>query len=202
MTESAEHVQYLNEIINYVRVTYPFISESNYCIERPGFDLPPQLSNNYRPDFYCESDGHIIIGEAKTANDIDNLHTIGQFEAYVLRCESSVVNEDYLAHIIYVVPNECQRQAQNLLKKKLKEIGNLEIDLQVKSPITLLSKNKGSMSQAHVGIIVRREPPFETKIEAFDYQKKAFEFIKDLEYSAIFHEQGLGKTKIAMDLLA
>ena len=25
--------------------------------------------------------------------------------------------------------------------------------------------------------------------------------IKDLEYSAIFHEQGLGKTKIAIDLL-
>ena len=41
----------------------------------------------------------------------------------------------------------------------------------------------------------------EAKLKAFDYQKKAFETVKDLEYAAIFHEQGLGKTKIAVDLL-
>lgn len=39
------------------------------------------------------------------------------------------------------------------------------------------------------------------KHEAFPYQKEAFEAIKDLPYSAIFHEQGLGKTKIAIDLM-
>lgn len=36
---------------------------------------------------------------------------------------------------------------------------------------------------------------------AFPYQVQAFLTIKDLKYSAIFHEQGLGKTKIAIDLL-
>lgn len=36
--------------------------------------------------------------------------------------------------------------------------------------------------------------------DAFIYQQVAFEAVKDLEYSAIFHEQGLGKTKIAIDL--
>jgi len=35
----------------------------------------------------------------------------------------------------------------------------------------------------------------------FPYQEHAFKAIKDLEYSAILHEQGLGKTKIALDLL-
>lgn len=39
------------------------------------------------------------------------------------------------------------------------------------------------------------------KKEAFPYQKEAFDSIKDLDYSAIFHEQGLGKTKIAIDLM-
>ena len=38
--------------------------------------------------------------------------------------------------------------------------------------------------------------------EAFPYQQDAFEAIKDLEYAAIFHEQGLGKTKIAIDLMS
>ena len=37
-------------------------------------------------------------------------------------------------------------------------------------------------------------------MDAFPYQYEAFNAIKDLEYSAIFHEQGLGKTKIAIDL--
>ena len=37
--------------------------------------------------------------------------------------------------------------------------------------------------------------------EAFKYQKEAVDAIKDLEYGAIFHEQGLGKTKIAIDIL-
>ena len=36
--------------------------------------------------------------------------------------------------------------------------------------------------------------------KAFPYQVEAFNAVKDLPYSAIFHEQGLGKTKIAIDL--
>ena len=46
-----------------------------------------------------------------------------------------------------------------------------------------------------------KEPSLLAKYEAFPYQKEAFEAVKDLEYAAIFHEQGLGKTKIAIDLL-
>lgn len=42
---------------------------------------------------------------------------------------------------------------------------------------------------------------FDLKHSAFDYQKEAVDAIKDLEYAAIFHEQGLGKTKIAIDLM-
>lgn len=39
------------------------------------------------------------------------------------------------------------------------------------------------------------------KLIAFPYQHEAFLAIKDKPYAAIFHEQGLGKTKIAIDLL-
>ncbi len=42
---------------------------------------------------------------------------------------------------------------------------------------------------------------YSAKHEAFPYQHEAFEEIKDKDYAAIFHEQGLGKTKIAIDLL-
>ena len=39
------------------------------------------------------------------------------------------------------------------------------------------------------------------KHEAFKYQHEAFLELKDKDYAAVFHEQGLGKTKIAIDLL-
>lgn len=42
---------------------------------------------------------------------------------------------------------------------------------------------------------------YSAKKSAFDYQYQAFLEIKDLDYSAVFHEQGLGKTKIAIDLM-
>ena len=50
-------------------------------------------------------------------------------------------------------------------------------------------------------IQLKKEPNLQAKLTAFPYQQDAFEAVKDLEYAAIFHEQGLGKTKIAIDLL-
>lgn len=39
------------------------------------------------------------------------------------------------------------------------------------------------------------------KFKAFSYQEEAVNFMKNKAYGAIFHEQGLGKTKIAIDLI-
>ena len=47
---------------------------------------------------------------------------------------------------------------------------------------------------------VRRSPNLGAKTTPFPHQLDAFRAIKDLQYAAIFHEQGLGKTKIALDL--
>ena len=49
---------------------------------------------------------------------------------------------------------------------------------------------------------LKREPDLTLKHEAFGYQLAAVNAVKDLEYAAIFHEQGLGKTKVAIDLIA
>ncbi len=51
------------------------------------------------------------------------------------------------------------------------------------------------------GFKLLREPNLDARLAAFDYQQEAVEQIKSLEYGAIFHEQGLGKTKIAIDVL-
>ena len=49
--------------------------------------------------------------------------------------------------------------------------------------------------------LIRQLPTLSLKKDAFPFQKDAFNLIKDKEYFAIFHEQGLGKTKIAIDLV-
>jgi SNF2 family DNA or RNA helicase len=43
-------------------------------------------------------------------------------------------------------------------------------------------------------------PAIHAKHDAFPFQMEAFQALKGLEYGAIFHEQGLGKTKIGIDL--
>lgn len=47
---------------------------------------------------------------------------------------------------------------------------------------------------------VTRAPSLAAKHEGFGYQVAAVEAIRNLDYSAVFHEQGLGKTKIGIDL--
>jgi SNF2 family DNA or RNA helicase len=50
-------------------------------------------------------------------------------------------------------------------------------------------------------ILLKHEPKLTSKHQSFPYQHDAIMALRDLEYGAIFHEQGLGKTKIAIDLL-
>lgn len=47
---------------------------------------------------------------------------------------------------------------------------------------------------------LRKSPILNLKKNAYPFQQEAFDQIKNNEYFAIFHEQGLGKTKIAIDL--
>lgn len=47
---------------------------------------------------------------------------------------------------------------------------------------------------------VQRAANLEAKRAAFPHQLEALEAIKDLPFAAVFHEQGLGKTKIGLDL--
>ena len=50
-------------------------------------------------------------------------------------------------------------------------------------------------------INLKKEPCLDAKHQSFAYQIKALKAIQDAEYAAVFHEQGLGKSKIAIDLM-
>lgn len=51
-----------------------------------------------------------------------------------------------------------------------------------------------------MSIIAPREPDLTPKNAGFVYQVQAVKATRDLPFAAIFHEQGLGKTKIGLDL--
>ena len=50
-------------------------------------------------------------------------------------------------------------------------------------------------------IKLKREPRLAVKHDAIEYQAEAVKEIREREYAAIFHEQGLGKSKIGIDLI-
>jgi len=52
-----------------------------------------------------------------------------------------------------------------------------------------------------MGLVLRKPPALSAKHEAYPYQLDAVRAIQSMPYAAIFHEQGLGKTKIAVDLM-
>src|SRR3954470_14080832 len=51
-----------------------------------------------------------------------------------------------------------------------------------------------------MSIKAAREPDLSAKRAGFVYQVQAVDATKDLPFAALFHEQGLGKTKIGIDL--
>lgn len=50
-------------------------------------------------------------------------------------------------------------------------------------------------------IKLKKEPLYTQKKSAFDFQIKAEDFVSAKDYAGIFYEQGLGKTKIALDVI-
>jgi SNF2 family DNA or RNA helicase len=55
-------------------------------------------------------------------------------------------------------------------------------------------------SEAHPRLKRQKDLNFEARFDAFAYQLQAVEAVKKLPFAALFHEQGLGKTKIGIDL--
>lgn len=49
-------------------------------------------------------------------------------------------------------------------------------------------------------LVLKKEPRLDARRQAYLYQIQAVEAVRGLEYAALFHEQGLGKTKIGIDL--
>lgn len=87
MGESAQHFQLVNLIIDEV---VSVVGETNRCFvmsdAADGYALPPLTEEGYRPDVYYQYQDSLIIGEAKTSNDVARIHSKLQYESYLKKC--------------------------------------------------------------------------------------------------------------------
>lgn len=127
MAESGMHMNLVRNIVEY-------ISKMSYVMpELIESDLPEyssrttQALNRFFPDVYYCDNSSIIIGEAKTDNDINNQHTICQLDAYISHLSIFKLRRQLiLSGSFYAFP-----ELKNLiLRKKRKEnINNIEFHI-------------------------------------------------------------------------
>lgn len=90
MAESEEHRNLVLCMSRELEKRYPQISIVADAQQNPG-DPVPHLIGGFRPDVYAsqpKNSPKIFIGEAKTAPDLDRLHTWNQLSAYLSHLES------------------------------------------------------------------------------------------------------------------
>ena len=87
MSESAQHLQLVNCIIDEV---VNIVGEANKCFimsdVADGYALSPLMEEGYRPDVYYQYQNILLIGEAKTSDDVARVHSKLQYESYLKKC--------------------------------------------------------------------------------------------------------------------
>lgn len=127
MSESAQHKELVELIIKYVedhvgREHICFI-ESDIADNRP---LPPMTEEGFRPDVTYEYKGLMIIGEAKTKDDVLRDHSLKQYASYLKKCSCFQGKAEY----VMAVPWMEHASANNVIKKIKKDYpGDYEIKI-------------------------------------------------------------------------
>ncbi len=90
MSESSKHIELVEKCADWICKSL-LDGDSGYMyIEKPDFpkEKRPQMVYGFVPDIIVVNAPkyECIIGEAKTANDIENQHTIDQLRAFIRRC--------------------------------------------------------------------------------------------------------------------
>lgn len=119
MAESAKHILLIN-LMKSIIIDKENIDSALIFVDDPidRTNCPP-IINGYRPDLYYDFNGRLIIGEAKTKNDLLNSHTNNQLETYIKLCSNF---KGYSCFYLSVPWTE-SALAKNIIKKLIKKLG-------------------------------------------------------------------------------
>ena len=92
--------------------------------ERTRYTRPPEI-NGHRPDLWARNTvtGMLVIGEAKTANDLNSSHSADQIRMFLRKC-----SEEPLSLFILAVPWHSVPSARGLLRYIKTEAGLAMVD--------------------------------------------------------------------------
>lgn len=81
--ESEAHRRFVRNAAEYIKRTFGV--EDNQMLIDLGEEgkTPPKVIDGFRADIFVQTPKYIIIGEAKTDEDIQNKHTVAQLVAYI-----------------------------------------------------------------------------------------------------------------------
>lgn len=127
MSESDQHKKLVELIIEYIEVR---VGMENSCfIESDISDDRPLLlltEEGFRPDVAYEYNRLLIIGEAKTSDDVLREHSLLQYASYLKKCSLYQGKAEYVMAVPWLV----QAPANNVVKAIKKEFpGEYEIKI-------------------------------------------------------------------------
>lgn len=82
--ESLTHMNFVKRIAEYIPSIPNDFTHNLLCVELPGeYSRCPQIIGGSIPDVFYNDSDYVILGEAKTDNDIDKDHTLRQLDDYI-----------------------------------------------------------------------------------------------------------------------
>jgi hypothetical protein len=128
--ESATHIGLLTTLVEYVRTNAKNVQQLALLHDLPGMigcDKPPKLGS-YRPDLYATDapTTSVIVGEAKTARDLETTHSKEQIRSFLRHLAMYPGSQ-----LILAVPWSSRVRAQQLLAVLSKESGLHNVKLVV-----------------------------------------------------------------------
>lgn len=131
MSESAAHRAIVIATAKEIKERHPHLEILTDIQEAPGMPVPSLIAG-HRPDIIASApshDGGILIAEAKTPGDVDNLHTRSQASAFVghLRSRRRGVG----TFVFAVSGRKATSEARNLLRYTVRDYVSSRVCVQL-----------------------------------------------------------------------
>ena len=127
MSESAQHQKLVNMIVEHVET---IVGQDKKCFissdEADGMSLSPLTVEGFRPDVFYQYEDTLIIGEAKTSDDVGRHHSREQYDSYLKKCALFGGKAYFIAAVYW----GDKAQLHNILRKiKIKHPGDYTITI-------------------------------------------------------------------------
>lgn len=117
--ESSTHMAFVKKIADYVSTIVEDFTRNLLCVELPGeYNRCPQIMGGSIPDVFYNDSNYVILGEAKTDNDIDQEHTQRQLNDYINEARTYDVDRNIILCTSII---GFSRMKNIIVAKKMKE---------------------------------------------------------------------------------